>query len=84
MPYAPSILEEDYTEWVEQEHYSPYMQVAFDMKSNKVNEVPSAVHVDGTSRVHVVKKSENPLYWNLISEFKKATWSACHPEYELQ
>jgi len=73
MPYAPSILEEDYTEWVEQEHYSPYMQVAFDMKSNKVNEVPSAVHVDGTSRVHVVKKSENPLYWSLINEFKKLT-----------
>jgi len=73
MPYAPSILEEDYLDWVNQEHYSPYMQIAFDMKSEMVDEVPSAVHVDGTTRVHVVRKSENPMYWDLINEFKKLT-----------
>lgn len=73
MPYAPSILEEKYLDWVEQVHYSPYMQIAFDMKPNVINKVPSAVHVDGTSRVHVVKKTENPLYWELISEFERLT-----------
>ena len=73
MPYAPSILEEDYLNWVDQEHYSPYMQVAFDMRSDMAEKVPSAVHVDGTTRVHVVRKSENALYWNLINEFKKLT-----------
>jgi carbamoyltransferase len=73
MPYAPSILEEECSNWVEQEHYSPYMQVAFNMKSTMVDNVPSAVHVDGTSRVHSVRKSENSLYWELINEFKKLT-----------
>jgi len=73
MPYAPSILEEDYLDWVDQEHYSPYMQVAFDMSSENAAKVPSAVHVDGTTRVHVVRKSENPMYWNLINEFKQIT-----------
>ncbi len=73
MPYAPSILEEDYMDWVDQEHYSPYMQVAFDMKPEMIEKVPSAVHVDGTTRVHVVRKSENELYWSLINEFKKIT-----------
>ena len=73
MPYAPSILEEDYMDWVNQEHYSPYMQIAFKMNSEMVEKVPSAVHVDGTTRVHVVRKSENPLYWNLINEFKELT-----------
>jgi hypothetical protein len=73
MPYAPSILEEDYLDWVDQEHYSPYMQIAFDINPEKTSLVPSAVHVDGTTRVHVVRKSENPLYWNLIYEFKKLT-----------
>lgn len=73
MPYAPSILEEDYLNWVDQEHYSPYMQVAFDMRSDMADKVPSAVHVDGTTRVHVVRKSENSLYWDLINEFKKLT-----------
>lgn len=73
MPYAPSILEEDYMDWVNQEHYSPYMQIAFKMNSEMVEKVPSAVHVDGTTRVHVVRKSENLLYWNLINEFKELT-----------
>ena len=73
MPYAPSILEEDYMDWVDQEHYSPYMQVAFDMKPEMIEKVPSAVHVDGTTRVNVVRKSENELYWSLINEFKKIT-----------
>jgi carbamoyltransferase len=73
MPYAPSILEEDYHDWVEQSHYSPYMQIAFDIKPSMTDKVPSAVHVDGTTRVHVVRKSENLLYWELISEFKKLT-----------
>tara|TARA_Y100001970_G_C14256833_1_gene876166 strand:+ start:1106 stop:3040 length:1935 start_codon:yes stop_codon:yes gene_type:complete len=73
MPYAPSILEEDYLDWVDQEHYSPYMQIAFDINPEKTSMVPSAVHVDGTTRVHVVRKSENPLYWDLINEFKKLT-----------
>ena len=46
--------------------------VAFDMNEDKINQVPSAVW-DGTTRVHVVRKSENPLYWNLINEFKSLT-----------
>ena len=49
------------------------MQIAFDIKASMKNKVPSAVHVDGTSRVHVVRKSENLLYWELINEFKKLT-----------
>jgi hypothetical protein len=49
------------------------MQIAFDIKPSMTDKVPSAVHVDGTTRVHVVRKSENLLYWELISEFKKLT-----------
>ena len=73
MPYAPSILEEDILDWVEQEYYSPYMQVAFNIHTDKAEKIPSAVHVDGTSRIHVVRRSENPIYWDLINEFKKLT-----------
>jgi len=74
MPYAPSILAEELSNWVDQEdYYSPYMQVAFDVKSEVVDKIPSAVHVDGTSRMHVVREIDNPLYWELIHEFKKLT-----------
>ena len=73
MPYAPSILEEECANWIESKHYSPYMQVAFDIKPLMAKKIPSAVHVDGTTRVHSVRKSENPLYWKLINEFKSIT-----------
>ena len=52
---------------------SPYMQIALDIKKGKKKIIPSAIHVDGTSRVHVVQKNENLKYWKLINEFYKLT-----------
>jgi len=73
MPYAPSILEEESADWIESKYYSPYMQVAFNIKPSLTNKIPASVHVDGTSRVHSVRKTENLIYWNLINEFKSIT-----------
>jgi carbamoyltransferase len=73
MPYAPSILEEDLQDWVESPVYSPYMQIALKIRKDKKGLIPAAVHVDGTSRVHVVRRSDNEQYWRLISAFKEIT-----------
>jgi carbamoyltransferase len=73
MPYAPSILEEFSEEWLENSKFSPYMQFALRIKSDKRVNIPAAVHVDGTSRVHSVRKEWNPKYWNLINEFYRLT-----------
>jgi len=73
MPYAPSILEEYMVDWVGSDYYSPYMQVAFEVSEASKAKIPSAVHVDGTSRFHVVRKSENERYWLMIDEFRKLT-----------
>ena len=73
MPYAPSILEEHISDYVKLPKKSPYMQIAFDVKKDKKNNICAAVHVDDTARVHTVKKSMNPKYWNLINEFKLIT-----------
>ena len=72
MPFAPSVLIEKFDKWFYGQK-SYYMQI-----SNKVNEkiqykIPSAVHVDGTSRVQCVEKKLNKNYWNLINEFFKIT-----------
>lgn len=37
------------------------------------SEIPAVTHVDYTSRIQTVSHSTNPRYFNLISEFKKAT-----------
>ena len=73
MPYAPSILEEDLQDWVENPVFSPYMQIAFTIRKEKAGLIPAAVHIDGTSRVHVVRRTDNEQYWKLINAFKEIT-----------
>lgn len=73
MPYAPSMLYEHINKFLVNPILSPYMQIAFDLKKNKKKLMPSAVHIDGTSRVHIVQKEDNIKYWKLINEFYKLT-----------
>lgn len=73
MPYAPSIQEEYLQEWLKTPYLSPYMQIAFQMIEKNKTLIPAAVHVDGSSRIHVVRRETNPLYWNLIENFRKLT-----------
>ena len=73
MPYAPSILEEYVDAWCEIASFSPYMQIAFTVPGNVREQIPAAVHIDGTSRVNVVRKSDNPLYWRLVEKFREIT-----------
>lgn len=71
MPYAPSVSFEFINKITKENFYSPYMQSAFNIKNSFKKKIPAAVHVDGTSRIHVVKKKENKLYWTLLNEVKK-------------
>jgi carbamoyltransferase len=73
MPYAPSMLEEYSRDWLEIDKFSPYMQFALKIKSEKQKLIPAAVHVDGTSRVHSVRREWNAKYWSLIEEFRILT-----------
>jgi len=74
MPFAPSILEEDFEEWFGDSQKSYYMQSANKIiDKNKILKIPAAVHVDGTCRVQLVDKELNKNYWNIINNFKKIT-----------
>lgn len=73
MPYAPSILEESFAEWCDHPVFSPYMQIAFTVPEAKRGKIPAAVHVDGTSRINVVRQTDNPAYWRLIDGFRRRT-----------
>ena len=64
---------EDYYEYIDAEHDSPFMIMAFPVKEKYKEIFPSCVHVDGTARPQTVSKEHNPRYWNLIREFKKIT-----------
>ena len=73
MPYAPSIMREYVKEYMNNPIYSPYMQIALNIKEDKKKLIPAAIHVDGSSRVHVISKEDNKKYWKVINEFNKIT-----------
>ena len=43
------------------------------MKKKFRKSLPSAIHIDGTSRVQFVEKRDNKSFYKLLKEFKKIT-----------
>jgi len=72
-PLAPSILEEDYFDVVQAKEESPYMLKAVQVKEGYKNKIPAVVHVDGSCRPQTVYKATNPIFHDIILEFKKRT-----------
>ena len=70
-PFAPSILEEHYSEYFDIDIPSPYMLMVAPVK--KPDKIPAVTHVDGTGRVQTVSKNSNPFYHKLISKFYELT-----------
>lgn len=73
-PFAPSVLAEEAEKWFVIEKTSPatdFMLMSF--KAKDQHKIPAVVHVDGTSRIHTVKKETNEKYYNLIKEFHELT-----------
>lgn len=72
-PFAGSALVEKAHEWFDFRtlNESPFMMYAVNVKQEKLGEIPSITHVDGTCRVQTVSKEQNFHYYNLISEFEK-------------
>ncbi len=72
-PFAPSIHLEATKEFFETDYPDPFMQKVYKVKPEKRGIIPVVTHVDGTGRLQTVKKKDNPLYWQLIEEFRRIT-----------
>ena len=72
-PFAPSILEEYCGEYFDSVHPSPFMQKVYNIHKEKQKLIPAVTHINGTGRLQTVNKDVNPLYWELIDEFRKIT-----------
>ena len=72
-PFAPSVLEEKANEYFEMNNKSKYMCAIYKAKKKAKNEIPSVVHIDGTSRVQTVSKQINYRYYVLLKNFEKLT-----------
>jgi len=72
-PFAPSILEERTGQWFEKSYPSPFMLMAYPVRSEKRSKIPAPTHVDGSGRLQTVNRESNPLYWELIRAFEART-----------
>ncbi len=72
-PFAPSIHLESTGEYFELDYPDPFMLKVYKVKPEKREIIPAVTHVDGTGRLQTVRREDNPIYWQLIEEFKKIT-----------
>ena len=73
-PFAPAILEEDVNEYFDLPtgvKNTPYMQYTAACTHGK--DFPAIIHHDHTSRVQTVRKTDNPGFHALLTEWKKQT-----------
>lgn len=71
-PFAPTILEEDCSEYFEIDRASPFMLLVAQVREDR-RVIPSVTHVDGSARIQSVNRNTNPLYYDLIHRFKELT-----------
>jgi len=72
-PFAPSILAEATGDYFEKSHPSPFMTLAYPVRTEKRGAIPAPTHVDGTGRLQTVTREANPRYHALISAFRDLT-----------
>jgi carbamoyltransferase len=72
-PFAPSVLREYVNEYFETDSDVPFMSQVFQVKEDKRSVIPAVTHVDGSGRLQTVARQQNPLYYDLIEEFRKIT-----------
>lgn len=72
-PFAPSVLDEAGAEYFEQYIFTPHMERTLVVRRAKRAEIPAVCHVDGTARLHSVKRDGNPRFHRLLVEFGRRT-----------
>ena len=80
MPFTPSMTIEQADEMLinNKNIYSPYMTIAFEVKSEFIKLLPAVIHpADKTIRPQMLKRSSNPKYYDLLNAFKEQSGIAC-------
>jgi carbamoyltransferase len=77
MPFAPVILDEYADDILEDYHIgtdnAPFMTSCWKVRNDWKSKIPAVVHKDGTVRPQVIKREDNPFYYDIVDEFRKLT-----------
>lgn len=73
-PFCPSLQSESFKNYFDTNlDSSRYMITACDIDKKYLDVLPSCIHVDDTVRPQTVEQEANPVYWEMLDEFKKIT-----------
>ena len=77
MPFAPVILEERakayFPAWKPEHFAARFMTITYDVSDIAKQNIPAAVHIDGTARPQVIRREDNPDYYDIIKEYNILT-----------
>ena len=72
-PFCPSVLDRVAAELIESDHPAPFMTITFSVSDSWKARIPEVVHEDGTARVQVVGRDQNPRYYALLECMEQLT-----------
>lgn len=75
MPFAPVTMiehiKENYIGIVDDPLAAKYMTITYHCTDKMKKDAPACVHIDGTARPQVIKRADNPYYYDIINEYYK-------------
>jgi carbamoyltransferase len=72
-PFCPSLPVDDYRTYFAHGEASDYMILAYPVRPEFRDRIPSVVHVDGTARPQTVRPEHNPRFYELLKAFGRLT-----------
>jgi carbamoyltransferase len=77
MPFAPVVGEADAAELFDigkvNRYAARFMTIACGVRSEWRERIPAVVHVDGSARPQIIRRADNPLYFDILAAFKART-----------
>ena len=77
MPFAPVILEEHASDvligWNKEHLSSNHMTLLYKVSPKWQQRIKGVVHIDGSVRPQVLKRTDNPFYYDILREYFKKT-----------
>ncbi|MGZ4968896.1 MAG: carbamoyltransferase family protein [Methylobacter sp.] len=77
MPFAPVILQEHaqeyFPEWKDEHITARFMTLTYKASDIAKRNIPAAVHIDNTARPQVLRREDNPDYYDIIKEYYDVT-----------
>lgn len=72
-PLAPTVLAHRADEYFGWTTHSPFMQYAVPVRNERAHAIPGVVHRDRTARIQMLRRSDNPIFFDVITEFERLT-----------